>query len=177
MNMLRWWPRGRQGSEAVAADPISREKERALKLFGEQPAEEPHPYAIDPTPSVSRPVYATGGYGDPRPAVSWRMPIMVFGILIGALMGLLLFVDDPKLLMVGPRKWLAEVSGTTGYIDCAHVRLVGAAPLKKGDKGYSKRLDVDGDGLACESILSNGEPIDEDKAAPEPKAKRKRKAD
>jgi hypothetical protein len=174
--MFRWWPRGRQGSDRTDSDPISREKERALKLFGEQSAEEPHPYAIDPTPAVSRPVYATAGYGDPRPAVSWRMPIMVFGILIGALMGLLLFVDDPKLLMVGPRKWLANVSGTTGYIDCAHVRLAGAAPLKKGDKGYSKRLDVDGDGLACESILSDGEQIDEDKAEPEPKAKRKRKA-
>jgi hypothetical protein len=161
----------------LAADPISREKERALKLFGEPPAEEPHPYAIDPARPVARPAMTATGYAEPRTPTNWRLPIMFFGILAGAAFGLLLFVDDPKLLLVGPRKWLAEVSGTTGYIDCAHVRLVGAAPLKKGDKGYSKRLDVDGDGLACESILSNGEQIDEDKAAPEPKAKRKRKAD
>lgn len=174
--MFRWWPRGRQGSDRTQADPISREKERALKLFGDPPAEEPHPYAIDPVPSATRPAYTAADFGDPRPPVSWRMPIMVFGILAGAMLGLLLFVDDPKLLLNGPRKWLAEVSGTTGYIDCAHVRLAGAAPLKKGHKGYSKRLDVDGDGVACESILSDGEQVDEDKAEPAPKPRHKHKA-
>ena len=171
MNMLRWWPRGRQGSESLAADPISREKERALKLFGEPSAEEPHPYAIDPARTASRPAMMAASYAEPRAPRNWRLPIMVVGILAGAIFGLLLFVDDPKLLMVGPRKWLAEIGGTTGYLDCAHVRLAGAAPLKKGDKGYSKRLDVDGDGVACESFLSDGEDAQDSK----PAAKTRRK--
>jgi hypothetical protein len=169
--MLRWWPRGRQGSDSPAADPISREKERALKLFGEQPAEEPHPYAIDPVRPVPRPAADYASYASPRAPTNWRMPIIVVGLLAGAAFGLVLFVDDPKLLLVGPRKWLADVSGTTGYIDCGHARLLGAAPMKKGEAGYSKRLDVDGDGIACESLLSGGEGEAESEA--KPKSKRK----
>jgi hypothetical protein len=166
---MRWWSRGRQGSDLSQTDPISREKERALKLFGDPPAEEPHPYAIDPVRPVTRP--AAAAYVEPRAPVNWRMPIMAFGILLGGVLGLLLFVDDPKLLLEPPRKWLAEISGTTGYIDCGHARLVGAAPMKKGEKGYSKRLDVDGDGIACESILSDGEDAGEGAPADDAKGK------
>lgn len=36
------------------------------------------------------------------------------------------------------------------YLDCKEVRAMGAAPLRIGDIGYSKRLDPDGDGVACE---------------------------
>lgn len=36
------------------------------------------------------------------------------------------------------------------YANCAEVRKAGAAPLYKGDPGYSPRLDRDGDGIACE---------------------------
>jgi hypothetical protein len=36
------------------------------------------------------------------------------------------------------------------YLDCAEVRAAGAAPLRTGEVGYSKRLDPDGDGVACE---------------------------
>lgn len=173
MNMLRWWPRGRQGPDRVAADPVSREKERALKLFGEPPAEEPHPYAIDPVVSV--PVRPAGGAAPQLPAAHWRVSIIIIGILGGGIIGLLLFADDPKLLLVGPRKVLADVSGSTGYIDCAHVRLVGAAPLKKGDKGYSKRLDVDGDGIACEPLLSDEDATDTAKADTSKAGKDKRR--
>lgn len=46
-----------------------------------------------------------------------------------------------------PRKdSLAEVY----YENCTAVRQAGAAPLKEGDPGYSKRLDRDNDGIACE---------------------------
>lgn len=36
------------------------------------------------------------------------------------------------------------------YNSCAEVREANAAPLKKGDPGYSTKLDRDGDGVACE---------------------------
>ncbi|MCR8656859.1 excalibur calcium-binding domain-containing protein [Paenibacillus endoradicis] len=36
------------------------------------------------------------------------------------------------------------------YKNCTEVREAGAAPLSKGDPGYSKKLDRDGDGIACE---------------------------
>jgi len=36
------------------------------------------------------------------------------------------------------------------YANCAAARAAGAAPLHRGDPGYSSRLDRDGDGVACE---------------------------
>lgn len=37
-----------------------------------------------------------------------------------------------------------------GFANCAAARAAGAAPLYRGDPGYSARLDRDGDGVACE---------------------------
>lgn len=36
------------------------------------------------------------------------------------------------------------------YKNCAAVRAAGAAPIHTGDPGYSRKLDRDGDGIACE---------------------------
>ena len=36
------------------------------------------------------------------------------------------------------------------YEDCTAVRAAGAAPLLAGEPGYSRKLDRDGDGAACE---------------------------
>ncbi len=36
------------------------------------------------------------------------------------------------------------------YQNCAAARAAGAAPLHRGDPGYSTKLDRDGDGVACE---------------------------
>ncbi len=36
------------------------------------------------------------------------------------------------------------------YANCAAVRAAGAAPLRRGQPGYSSKLDRDGDGVACE---------------------------
>lgn len=38
----------------------------------------------------------------------------------------------------------------TNYANCAAVRAAGAAPLYAGSPGYSRKLDRDGDGIACE---------------------------
>lgn len=36
------------------------------------------------------------------------------------------------------------------YPNCAAARAAGAAPIRIGDPGYSRKLDRDGDGVACE---------------------------
>ncbi|MDP9428101.1 MAG: DUF1524 domain-containing protein [Actinomycetota bacterium] len=38
----------------------------------------------------------------------------------------------------------------TGYADCDAVRAAGAAPLRRGEPGWTDAFDGDGDGLACE---------------------------
>lgn len=40
--------------------------------------------------------------------------------------------------------------GGVSYKNCAEARAAGAAPLHRGDPGYAKKLDRDGDGVACE---------------------------
>ena len=40
--------------------------------------------------------------------------------------------------------------GDVYYANCTAVRAAGAAPIRKGDPGYSRKLDRDGDGVACE---------------------------
>ena len=43
-----------------------------------------------------------------------------------------------------------KASENVTYNSCAEVRAAGKAPLKRGDPGYSTKLDRDGDGVACE---------------------------
>ncbi|WP_405737099.1 excalibur calcium-binding domain-containing protein [Streptomyces sp. NBC_01537] len=45
----------------------------------------------------------------------------------------------------------AATASATHYANCDAVRKAGAAPLHKGDPGYSSALDRDGDGVACAS--------------------------
>ncbi|MEU8779841.1 excalibur calcium-binding domain-containing protein [Streptomyces sp. NPDC048606] len=40
--------------------------------------------------------------------------------------------------------------GSVSYKNCDAVRAAGAAPIRRGDPGYGKHLDKDGDGVACE---------------------------
>jgi hypothetical protein len=42
------------------------------------------------------------------------------------------------------------VGGSTYYQNCDAVRAAGAAPIRAGDPGYSRKLDRDGDGVGCE---------------------------
>ncbi|WP_258366235.1 excalibur calcium-binding domain-containing protein [Curtobacterium sp. MCPF17_031] len=44
----------------------------------------------------------------------------------------------------------APAGGSTYYPNCSAVRAAGAAPIRTGDPGYSRKLDRDGDGVACE---------------------------
>jgi hypothetical protein len=38
----------------------------------------------------------------------------------------------------------------TSYANCSEARAAGAAPVRRGDPGYSRKLDRDGDGIGCE---------------------------
>lgn len=39
---------------------------------------------------------------------------------------------------------------TVSYKNCTEARAAGAAPVRRGDPGYGKHLDRDGDGIGCE---------------------------
>ncbi|QXG77842.1 DUF1524 domain-containing protein [Modestobacter sp. L9-4] len=39
---------------------------------------------------------------------------------------------------------------STSYANCSEVKAAGAAPIYAGEPGYSRKLDRDGDGVACE---------------------------
>ena len=41
-------------------------------------------------------------------------------------------------------------SGATYYANCSAARAAGAAPVMRGDPGYSPKLDRDNDGVGCE---------------------------
>lgn len=41
-------------------------------------------------------------------------------------------------------------SQSTYYANCTAVRAAGAAPIRSGEPGYSRKLDRDGDGVGCE---------------------------
>ncbi|GAB07345.1 hypothetical protein GOAMR_64_00280 [Gordonia amarae NBRC 15530] len=43
-----------------------------------------------------------------------------------------------------------DTGGSVYYANCSQVRAAGAAPIHAGDPGYSRKLDRDGDGVACE---------------------------
>lgn len=36
------------------------------------------------------------------------------------------------------------------FANCSAARAAGAAPVRRGDAGYSRKLDRDGDGIGCE---------------------------
>ena len=54
----------------------------------------------------------------------------------------------------GPNAAIARTSkllgGQVHFASCASVKAVRAAPLRRGEAGYGRHLDPDGDGVACE---------------------------
>ncbi|MGW4482125.1 excalibur calcium-binding domain-containing protein [Rhodococcus triatomae] len=44
----------------------------------------------------------------------------------------------------------ASGGGLASYGNCSEARAAGAAPIYAGEPGYSRKLDRDGDGVACE---------------------------
>jgi hypothetical protein len=44
------------------------------------------------------------------------------------------------------------------YADCEAVRIAGKVPLLRGQPGYSRALDTNGDGIACETSTAPPQP-------------------
>lgn len=44
-----------------------------------------------------------------------------------------------------------EATEEVSYRNCSDVRAAGAAPIRRGEPGYSSSLDRDGDGIACDN--------------------------
>ncbi|HET7605751.1 MAG TPA: excalibur calcium-binding domain-containing protein [Sphingomicrobium sp.] len=42
------------------------------------------------------------------------------------------------------------ISTASSFRNCSEARAAGAAPVRAGDAGYSRKLDRDGDGVGCE---------------------------
>jgi hypothetical protein len=58
---------------------------------------------------------------------------------------------DQRLPAAEPLPAAEEASVAGGaFPDCAAARAAGAAPVRSGDPGYSRRIDGDGDGIGCE---------------------------
>ena len=49
-----------------------------------------------------------------------------------------------------PARERPPASGAVYYANCAAARAAGAAPVRRGDPGYARHLDRDGDGVGCE---------------------------
>lgn len=58
----------------------------------------------------------------------------------------------------GPSIGVAVAPLAHAYPNCAAARAAGAAPLYRGQPGYSSKLDRDGDGVACETGSSGYSP-------------------
>jgi len=43
-----------------------------------------------------------------------------------------------------------DQNDSTHYANCSAARAAGAAPVRRGDPGYARHLDRDGDGVGCE---------------------------
>lgn len=53
-------------------------------------------------------------------------------------------------LAASPRALNLAPGSGRGFRNCAEARAAGAAPVRRGDAGYGRHLDRDGDGVGCE---------------------------
>jgi hypothetical protein len=53
---------------------------------------------------------------------------------------------QPQALYSSPK----QAASSVYYANCSAARAAGAAPVRQGDPGYSRKLDRDGDGVGCE---------------------------
>jgi beta-lactamase superfamily II metal-dependent hydrolase len=114
-------------------------------------------------------------YGHPAPEILERLKKRGVKVYRNDLHGDIVFLTDGKNIKVSHTKdgkeeataasrTQEETQGTQGtqatqskettetviYKNCTEVRQAGKAPLYRGDPGYSRKLDRDGDGVACE---------------------------
>ena len=49
-----------------------------------------------------------------------------------------------------PRRGMLDAAPGGVFRNCAAARAAGAAPVRRGEPGYGRHLDRDGDGIGCE---------------------------
>jgi hypothetical protein len=47
-------------------------------------------------------------------------------------------------------RFVRDRNGSTYFANCSAARAAGAAPVRRGEPGYGRHLDRDGDGVGCE---------------------------
>jgi len=104
------------------------ERDESEKILTGCPDEKATPSAFAPTPTPHVPSTPTPPPAQPEPAPAQPEPA-------------------PAQPEPAPK---APPAGSVNYRSCADARAAGAAPLHRGDPGYSQKLDRDGDGIACE---------------------------
>ncbi|MEU7073495.1 excalibur calcium-binding domain-containing protein [Streptomyces narbonensis] len=94
----------------------------------EAPTPSPTPTTAEPTPEpTTAPPRTSAPTRTPAPAPTTREP-------------------EPE-----PTQTTEDAPAPVSYSNCSEVRAAGAAPIYAGQPGYSRRLDRDGDGVACEN--------------------------
>ena len=78
--------------------------------------------------------------GQPLPVDKWRSPTRVDHDI----------TDPGATPTAAPPRGFVSHSGPVSYANCTAVRAAGAAPIRRGDPGYARHLDRDGDGVGCE---------------------------
>ncbi|MGA5687603.1 excalibur calcium-binding domain-containing protein [Cytobacillus pseudoceanisediminis] len=58
--------------------------------------------------------------------------------------------EEEAARLAAEQKAQEEAAANVFYKNCDAVKAAGAAPIRTGDPGYSRKLDRDGDGIACE---------------------------
>ena len=78
------------------------------------------------------------------------LPILAAAGLVGTTGGLLMAEVDNAPARAKQRAAQEAVEQSVHYEGCDTVRMLGKAPLYRGQPGYGAHMDGDGDGIACE---------------------------
>ncbi|MGO4699444.1 MBL fold metallo-hydrolase [Paenibacillus sp. 2TAB26] len=126
--------------------------------------------AVNPKHAVIQ--VGKNSYGHPTSDILKRLTDKKVKIYRNDKQGTIVFTTDGKKITTSQNEWKANSITTNPtttqtpkatpkpsekpkqenvvYANCAAVKAAGAAPIHKGDAGYSTKLDRDGDGVACE---------------------------
>ncbi|WP_424765721.1 MBL fold metallo-hydrolase [Paenibacillus sp. sgz302251] len=126
--------------------------------------------AVNPKHAVIQ--VGNNSYGHPTNEIIKRLTDKKTKIYRNDKQGTIIFTTDGKKITTSQAEWKSNVVTTKPtvsqtpkttpkpsekpqqdnvvYANCTAVREAGKAPIRKGDPGYSTKLDRDGDGVACE---------------------------
>lgn len=119
--------------------------------------------AVNPKHAVIQ--VGKNSYGHPTSEVLKRLTEKKIKIYRNDKQGSIVFTSDGKNITTSTKEWTNNAATTNKatpkpsekpeqdnvvYANCTAVKEARKAPIRKGDPGYSTKLDRDGDGIACE---------------------------